>query len=91
MEEQSYISMIELGFDENYIAAQSASQRIAELKSAISEFSNINLLRRALEVGQISSVDFFYEITYLYDVTDKLMELELEYMIHHATLNRYSL
>jgi len=91
MEEQKNKSMIELEFDENYIVAQSASERLAELKRAVSEFSNIDLLRRALEIGQISTVDFFYEITYLYEVTDKLMELELKYMLHFAALNKHKL
>jgi outer membrane protein, heavy metal efflux system len=77
--------------EELYLKASSTKARLEELSRALSEYNNINLLERALEAGQISVIELFNEITFLYDLTDKVMELELEYAKLYAELYRFEL
>jgi cobalt-zinc-cadmium efflux system outer membrane protein len=78
-------------FEEFYIKALNTKARLDELNRALSEYNNINLLQRALEAGQISVIELFNEITFLYDLTDKVLELELEYAKLYAELYRFEL
>lgn len=74
-----------------YLKASSTKARLDELSRALSEYNNINLLERALEAGQISVIELFNEITFLYDLTDKVLELELDYAKLYAELYRFEL
>jgi outer membrane protein TolC len=90
-EQQSQIQLIQLEYDELYLNANSTKARLDELKQAHADFNNLTLLRRALEAGQVSIINFFNEITFLYDITDRIMELELEYAKYYAELHRFEL
>lgn len=83
--------MLENEFEELYIKALNTKHQLDDLKKAFESFSNIALLRRALEAGQVSVIDFFNEITFLYDITDRVLELELNYLKLYAELNRFDL
>lgn len=91
LEQASQRQMLELEFSELYTKAYSIKLRIDELSKALAEFSNISLLQRALEVGQISVIDLFNEVTFLYGINDRIMELELEYAKCYAELFRFEL
>jgi outer membrane protein TolC len=90
-EQQSQIELIKLEYDELYLNANSTKARLDELKQAHADFNNLTLLRRALEAGQVSIINFFNEITFLYDITDRIMALELEYAKYYAELHRFEL
>jgi outer membrane protein TolC len=90
-EKQSQVELIQLEYDELYLKASSAKARLDELKQALADYNNLTLLRRSLESGQVSIINFFNEITFLYDITDRIMALELEYAKYYAELYRYEL
>lgn len=90
-EQQSQIQLIQLEYDELYLNANSTKARLDELKQAHADFNNLTLLRRALEAGQVSIINFFNEITFLYDITDRIMALELKYAKYYAELHRFEL
>lgn len=90
-EKQSQVELIQLEYDELYLKANSAKARLDELKQALADYNNLTLLRRSLESGQVSIINFFNEITFLYDITDRIMALELEYAKYYAELYRYEL
>lgn len=91
VEGESQRRLLELEFDELYLETISTKSQLDELRQALVGFSNLALLQRALEVGQVSVIDFFNEVTFLYGITDRVMELELEYAKLYAELHRFEL
>jgi outer membrane protein TolC len=90
-EKQSQVEMLKLEYDEIYLKAISVKSQHYELKKALEDQSNVSLLRKALEAGEVSIIELFNEITFLYDLTDKVLELELEYAKLYAELHRFEL
>ena len=91
LEKHSQTVMLENEFYGLYLRAASSGARLKELSQALEGFSNISMLKRALELGQISIIDFFNEVTFLYGVTDKVLDLELEYAQAFAELHKFEL
>lgn len=91
VEGESQHRMLELEFNELYLETTSTKSQLDELRQALVGFSNLALLQRALEAGQVSVIDFFNEVTFLYGITDRVMELELEYAKLYAELHRFEL
>lgn len=90
-ESESFISEIKLYYHEKYIDAQNMQARINDLKQAIASFSNMSLLRKALDLGQVSIIDFFQEAIFIYQLNDNLLEIESEYHKQIASLYRFEL
>ncbi|MBN1989240.1 MAG: TolC family protein [Bacteroidales bacterium] len=82
---------VENEYRSNYSYAESILNQINEIKADFDAHNNLPLLQKALELGSISSIDYYNEVTFLYEVTDKLMELERNYRISIAALTRYEL
>jgi outer membrane protein TolC len=68
--------------------------QLAVRKKAMTDYGNLfatlnnqYLLNRALELGQITIIQYFQEESYYYDAMDKLFQLELAY--HKALANLY--
>jgi hypothetical protein len=90
-ERQSRVEILQMEYDEIYLKAISVKSQLDELKKALNSFNNINLMQRALEAGEISVIDLYNELAFLYDLTDKINELELEYAKYYAELHRFDL
>lgn len=90
-EKQNQVEMLQLEYDELYLKAISVKTQLDELKEALNSFNNIDLMQRALDAGEISVVDLYNELTFLYDLTDRINELELEYAKYFAELHRFEL
>ena len=88
---QSQLEQIRIEYVQMYEQAKSAHLRLNELQKAYKEFNNLSLLNRALEAGQISIISYFEEVVFLYEITDKIMEMELEYAKYFAALHRFEL
>ncbi len=83
--------MLELEFDELYQQALSTKMQLDELQKALASYNNLELTQRALEAGEVSVIDFFNEVTFLYEITDKVYDLELKYAKCYAELYRFEL
>jgi outer membrane protein TolC len=83
--------MLELEFDELYQQALSTKMQLDELQKALASNNNLELTQRALEAGEVSVIDFFNEVTFLYEITDKVYNLELQYAKCYAELHRFEL
>jgi outer membrane protein TolC len=83
--------MLELEFEELYQQTLSIKSQLDELQKALTSNNNLELTQRALEAGEVSVIDFFNEITFLYGITDRVMELELEYAKSYTELHRFEL
>ena len=83
--------MLELEFEELYQQTLSIKSQLDELQKALKSNNNLELTQRALEAGEVSVIDFFNEVTFLYEITDKVFELELQYAKRYAELHRFEL
>jgi len=73
-------------------------QNYTGLKASLAEYrqilegSNMNeLLKKALDFGQISSIEYFMESIYFYDSYDTYLQVEKEYHLAVADLLKYQL
>jgi len=73
-------------------------QKVLALKNSLAEYSetldNLNsleLLQKSLDLGQISAIEYFMELTYFYDIYDDYLELERDYYKGLAELYKYEL
>lgn len=76
---------------EQYVQAEALRSSCAEYSQALSQQRNEELLNRALEAGQISMIDYFVEITILYDSMQNFLNVEKEYHTTMAQLLQYQL
>ena len=53
--------------------------------------NNNELLNKALQLGEISSLQYFMELNYYYDSYDNFLNLESDYYQVIAELNKYQL
>ena len=74
-----------------YQQTLSIKSQLDELRKALKSNNNLELTQRALEAGEVSVIDFFNEVTFLYEITDKVFDLELQYARRYAELHRFEL
>jgi outer membrane protein, heavy metal efflux system len=64
---------------------------LSEYDESLAESENIRFLNKALEMGQLSIIDYFTELTFYYDTIDRYMELEAKYYEINAILYSFLL
>ena len=74
-----------------YEKYQNLNTTLTEYKEILAAIDNIELLRKALKLGEISSIQYFTEIKYFYNSFDKYLHLEKEYYLVIAELYKYQL
>ncbi|PCI99587.1 MAG: transporter [Flavobacteriales bacterium] len=84
--------------NEHHNEIQQLYERYTSLNLAIEEYqklmtsvNNNELLNKALELGEISSLQYFMELNYYYDSYDNFLNLESAYYQVIAELNKYQL
>lgn len=89
---------IESHKNEQYYEIKQMYEKYETLRGAVDEYRSIlesvkseQLLLNALNIGEISSVEYFLEVNYYYSSYDKFLELEKEYQKVIAELNKYRL
>lgn len=77
---------------------QQLYEKYSVLKSTLSEYTKIfsannnsELLNKSLTAGNISSIEYFMELSYFYEAYDNFLKTENEYNITVAMLNKYQL
>jgi len=88
---ESNTEMLKATLRELYLQAQSLQTSKEEYAHTLHAQRNEELLNKALEAGQISMVDYFVEITILYDSIQNYLEIEKEYHQLVARLFQYQL
>ena len=61
----------------------------ADYKTKLQSFNNIELLKKALDKGEISLIDYILELSFYYESVNNLLELERDMNITIAELNQY--
>jgi outer membrane protein, heavy metal efflux system len=62
-----------------------------EYEATLSTLKSDYLLNKSLELGQISTVEYFLELSYYYKADDDYLQIEHEYYLLNAALNKYEL
>jgi outer membrane protein, heavy metal efflux system len=74
-----------------YDKAVSLDSAITDYKEALNALNNEALLTKSLSAGQMNTLQYYMELTLLYDSRDKYLELEKEYHKALAALFRHTL
>jgi outer membrane protein TolC len=64
---------------------------LQEYEMVMASLNNRYLLNKALQLGQINILQYFFELSFYYTAYDKLLRLEYEYQVSIATLSKYNL
>jgi len=70
---------------------ESLANSLNDFKETLSQVNNIELLKKAKSLGEISMIEYFMEISYFYQVYDDFLMIEKEYYLALAELFRYRL
>ena len=63
----------------------------ADYAKVLEQQRNIELLNKALDAGQISVIEYFTEVSTLYQSRETLLQLEKDYRTATAQIYRYEL
>lgn len=70
-----------------YLKASGLQQNVIKYKKALASFNNESFLRKALDAGELSLLNYLQELEYYYDVTDKTLEAERDLELVKAELS----
>ena len=88
------VSLIESKTAETKITYQqvlSLKENLESYETVLNSVNNEELLQKSLESGEISVIDFFTEMFYLYEIYDDYLHIEKEYYQSLAELYKYRL
>jgi cobalt-zinc-cadmium efflux system outer membrane protein len=74
-----------------YIKAAALQQNARKFRQSLSENNNEPLLKKALDLGEISLLNYLLEIGYYYDAVNKVLEAERDYELAVAELSAVEL
>ncbi|MDY6799847.1 MAG: TolC family protein [Bacteroidota bacterium] len=70
---------------------ESLANSLNDFKETLNQVNNIELLKKARALGEISIIEYFLEISYFYQVYDDYLMIEKEYYLALAELFKYRL
>jgi len=70
---------------------QSLKENLDNYSLVLENVNNIDLLKKSLDLGEISAIEYFLEISYFYETYDNYLLVEKEYQQSIAELLRYKL
>ena len=74
-----------------YAKAVSLKSQLVQYGDVIGDESNFTMLRKALDGGQMSLLDYLLELRYFLEAKTKYLEIEYSYHSVMASLLRYTL
>lgn len=74
-----------------YLKAINLQQSVGRYKSAVSSFNNESLLRKALDYGEISLLNYLMEIAWYYEAVNTVLEVEKDFELSKAELTAVEL
>lgn len=80
----------EQGLRAEYIRAKSFKEQIAAFAPAVEGVNNMALLRRALDGGELTLLEYLQESAYFIQAIREYIRLNHDYALSLATLNRYA-
>lgn len=89
MERQNYATLNISRIKAKYAEAVSLKSQIALYGDVLSDNNNFAILKKALDGGQISLLNYLLELRYFLDAKNKYIELDYNYHSALAELNKY--
>ncbi|MDE6126581.1 MAG: TolC family protein, partial [Muribaculaceae bacterium] len=77
------------GLRTDYIAAESLAAQMREMGPAVENSDNLRLLRRALEGGELSLLDYLQEVNFFREALLDYNALRRSYLLRIASLARH--
>jgi Outer membrane protein len=74
-----------------YKKASELNRNATDYRSALSSYSNDSLLRKALDSGEISLLEYLLELEFYYDAVNNMLEAERDYELSLAELSAVEL
>ncbi|MDD2327769.1 MAG: TolC family protein [bacterium] len=74
-----------------YLKASVLQKNATRLRQSLTIYRSETLLKKALDAGEISLLDYLTEVGYYYDALDKVLETERDYELAVAELNAMGL
>jgi len=90
-QEENLRSESELLIREQYLNVLSLEANYNEYKQSLNSIKGITLLNKALELGEISTLEYSLEITFYYEIYDNYLLIEKEYYKGLAELFKFEL
>src|SRR5690606_1603155 len=87
LEEESLSFYLQL--QKEFAKAKALQSLVSDLQSIPTETTNLNLLLKAFELGQLTLVDYLVEQSMYYEVLQKKIEAEYEYYTIQARLRSW--
>ena len=78
------------GLRAEYIRAKSFKEQIAAIAPAVEGVNNMALLRRALDGGELTLLEYLQESAFFIQAIREYIRLNHDYALSLASLNRYS-
>ena len=89
---QQNLQMTEMNrIKSQFAKAVSLKQQFESYKSILGDKNCYQVLEKALAGGQISLLEYLQEVNYFLNAENKMLELEYQYQLTMAELNKYSL
>ncbi len=82
---------VETALEKMYQAVQSGTRLLEEYRNSIDQARDLAYIRKALDLGQISVIDYILEISFYYNITDLFMETEKQVQRDLAALYAFRL
>ena len=89
--EESIIAEFTSEIKQDYVLAETLKNSLEEYKMALNNLNDHEILKKSLDSGQISVIEYFLEVAYYYQMVDQYLDIELEYQVVLARLYKYEL
>jgi len=89
--EESIIAEFTSEIRQDYVLAETLKANLEEYKVALDNLNGFEILKKSLDSGQISGIEYFLEVAYYYQMVDQYLDIELDYQLVLARLYRYEL
>ncbi len=89
--EESVIAEFTSEIKQDYVLAETLKANLREYKMALDNLNDHEILKKSLDSGQISGIEYFLEVAYYYQMVDQYLDIELEYQVVLARLYKYEL
>jgi len=91
LNEQSMYNQTESWLQQKYMEVLALKQNYEEYEQVLASSNNLAMLERSLKLGQISLIEYLFEMTYYYRMYDQYLIYEKSYYLALSEMYRFSL
>jgi outer membrane protein TolC len=88
---QNKLLDIESKTKKQYQTYVSLKENLKKYKATLDDIQNTKLLKKSVELGKISIIEYFRELQYYYEIYDEYLQLEKEYYLVQSRMYKHKL